>query len=319
MRNFVRSVGPSLLVIPILLGACAERSVAPTAPPAIDSTTLAQFAGTGNALVENLLHTVYGGQQFATPNPFILPALPAAPMGLAPAPRGAPALAAAACVPTRTGIDTLGQAIDSDGDGTPDDFTVDYGAGCSQSGGGSVIFTFAGKYEQQEAAGAVAGFGFTTDHLSAQERDTATGHFARQEVTGSETAHFAATSATHQMDVTFGVASWAGGDSSSVILRTITTSSYVPDGGTTFQLHGSLPQGTFQLDGQLIFTDLHARTDSLRMMISTPTPLHTSFGCATGIDGGVFQGLLEGDRRVGFRFTWNGCGAPVVERFGATP
>lgn len=308
------------LIVPLLLGACADRSVAPTLPndpPAIDSVTLAQFAGSGNGLVQDLLHSVYGGQQFATPNPFILPPVSVAPAGL-PALRGAPAASAAACVPTLTGVDTAGHAIDSDADGTPDDFTVDYGAGCSQPSGGEII-TFAGSYRQQEAAGSVAGFGFSTDHLSAQARDTATGHFVRQEVNGSETGHFAATSATHQMDVTLAVGSWSGGDSSAVILRTLATSGYVPDGGATFQLHGSLPQGTFHLDGALIFTDLHAGPDSLRMVLSTPTPLHASFDCVTGIDAGVFQGLLEGDPRVGFRLTWNGCGSPVVEEFGATP
>lgn len=316
MIHAVRST--LFLLIPFALGACAERSVAPTIPPAIDSTTLAEFVGTGSALTQDLLHTVYGGQQFATPNPFILPALSAAPSAISMPQPGAPALAAAVCVPTKTGVDTLGQAIDSDGDGTPDDFTVDYGAGCSQSSGGTV-FTFAGKYEQQEAAGSVAGFGFTTTHLSAQGRDTATGHFVRQEVTGSETAHFAALNATHQMDVSYAVASWSGGDSSAVVLRTIATSSYTPDGGTTFQLHGTLPEGSFQLDGVLLFTDVHAGTDSLRMVLSTPTPLHTSFDCVTGIDAGVFQGLLEGDPRVGFRLTWHGCASPVVEKFGAAP
>ena len=295
-----------LMAISLAVGACGEGgSVAPTSAPAIDSVTLAQFAGTSMGLGQDLLHTVYGGQQFATPNPFILPALAAAPSG------------AAACAPVQTGVDTLGQAIDGDGDGTPDDYTLDYGTGCSQTDGGLEL-TFGGKYRLQEAAGSVAGFAFTTSGLLAMKRDTLTGNFFRQEVTGTESAHFDALHATHQMDVTLGVTSALGGDSSDVVLRTVATSSYDPDGGATFQLHGTLPQGTLQLEGQLIFTDLRAGADSLRFVLSTPTPIHTSFACASGIDGGVLQGLLEGDARVGFRSTWSGCGALTVSYFGAT-
>lgn len=307
------------LLVSGAVAACADptRSTGPGDPggpgdpPVVDSATTIQFANTALGLVDRTLHAVYGGQSFETPNVFILPSLGAA----AVAPRS---VASAACVPLTTGVDTAGAAIDSDGDGTPDDFTVDYGAGCTQDLG-SVRFTFSGSYRLRDPDGGVASFEFTSAHLSAAERDSVTGNAFAQSVTGPETATFNAQHATHQMDMTYEVTSRTGGDSAASSLRTVESSSYDPDGGSTFQLHGSLPQGTLHFGAQLIFRDRLAGTDSMRFVLSAPTPIHTSFACVTGIDGGVLQGLLEGDSRVGFRYTWTGCAAPALELFGMTP
>ena len=300
----------------LLMAACGHDGgpVDPPPLPVIDSARVFDFANTAENRMQGLLHTVFGGQHLGTPNPFLLP-----PLG---APRAATAqrfaAVVSACAPVQTGVDTLGVAIDSDVDGVPDDVTVDYGAGCSVFDGG-LEYTLSGKYRLRDPGGGIMDWEYTTTLLAAKVRDTLTGQFFRQQVNGSEAAHFTATHAAHQMDVTLDVQSGSGADSAHVTLRTRTASTYDPSAGSPFMLHGSLPQGTFGLAAELVFRDLRAAADSERFVITTPTPIHTAFACDSGIDAGVMEGLLEGDERVGFQFTWPGCGAPFIQVFGTTP
>ncbi|HWA41458.1 MAG TPA: hypothetical protein VG712_07615 [Gemmatimonadales bacterium] len=282
--------------------------------PAIDSARVFAFANTAENRMQGLLHTVFGGQHLGTPNPFLLPTLGA------PGPATAQRLAAAAsaCAPVQTGVDTNGVAIDSDLDGVPDDNTVDFGAGCSVLDGG-LEYTFSGKYRLRDTGGGLIDWDYTTTALAAKVRDTLSGDFIRQQVSGSESAHFTTLHAAHQMDVILEVEGRSGADSSHVTLRTLTASTYDPAGGSGFQLHGSLPQGTFGLAAELTFRDLAVAADSQRFVITTPTPIHIAFACDSGIDAGVMEGLFEGDERVGFQFTWPGCGAPFIQVFGTTP
>ncbi|HVX89542.1 MAG TPA: hypothetical protein VG940_11475 [Gemmatimonadales bacterium] len=320
----VSRITPFLALLPSLLlgaslAACSDEGglTGPPDPPpipVIDSARVFAFANTAENRMQGLLHTVFGGQQLGTPNPFLLPTLGA--------PRAATsarlAAAASACAPVQTGVDTNGVAIDTDVDGIPDDNTVDFGAGCSVMDGG-LEFTFSGKYRLRDPGGGIMDWEYTTTALAARVRDTVTGDFIRQQVNGSESAHFSAAHAAHQMDVTLDVRSGSGADSTHVTLRTLTASTYDPSGGSSFQLHGSLPQGTFALAAELVFRDIAVGADSQRFVITTPTPIHTAFACDSGIDGGVLEGLFEGDERVGFQFTWPGCSAPFIQVFGTTP
>jgi hypothetical protein len=297
----------------LVLAACGDQGGpgdpgGPTVPPVIDSATVLEFAGTSFDLMQLTLHTVFSDQQTATPNPFDLPGLAAMPSGLS----------AAGCVPVQTGVDTLGLAIDSDLDGVPDDYTADFGAGCVESDG-DLEFTYSGKYRLQDTGGGILDVAYTTTQLSAMVRDTVTGHFFRQQVTGTEAAHFSAAHAAHQMDVVREVTTWSGGDTVHVSLRTLAASTFDPDAGSTFERHGRLPQGTLGLAAELTLSDLAAGTDSVRFVLSTPAPIHVAFACGTGFDGGTLRGLDEGDARVGFRFSWPACGDPAFEVFGTTP
>ncbi|HEX7918954.1 MAG TPA: hypothetical protein VF454_06080, partial [Gemmatimonadales bacterium] len=182
-----------------------------------------------------------------------------------------------------------------------------------------VAFTWSGGYRLQDTGNGLLDFAYTPVDLSAMARDTATGSFFRQRVTAVETAHFSAAHAAHQMDVTREITTWSGGDTVHVVIHTVLASTYDPTAGSSFARHGRLPQGTLGFAAVLTFHDLGAGADSVRFVFSTPTPIHTSFDCGTGIDAGVLQGLLEGDDRVGFRFSWPGCGTQLFEMFGTTP
>jgi hypothetical protein len=160
---------------------------------------------------------------------------------------------------------------------------------------------------------------YTTTALAAKARDTLTGDLYRQQVTGMETAHFTPGVATHQMDVTLEVNSRSGGDSGHVTLRTDEASTITPTAPFTFMTGGSRPPGSLDFNVALTFRDFMVAADSQRFVISTPTPIHSSADCITGIDAGEMRGLFEGDARVGFRFTWPGCADPVFEVFGTTP
>ena len=292
----------------------------PPPPPTADSATMRQFSGAAMNLMQVTLHAVYGGQQTATPNVFILPALGAghvAAFAVAPAPFDLLAPMAPPCHPVQSGVDTLGQAIDSDADGTPDDYTLDYGPGCSEQNGG-LEFTFSGKYRLQDTGNGIADYTLTSTRLSAMVRDTLTGDFFRQSVDGSESAHFSAAHAAHQIDIVFDLTSGSGAESTHVSLRTVAASTFDPAAGQSFQRHASLPEGSFGLSAQLIFRDFATGGDSTRFVLSTPTAIHLAFACDTGIDGGVLRGLLEGDGRVGFRSTWTSCAPAAEELFGAT-
>lgn len=317
----VTRITPLLL---LLLAACGEEGrggdvTGPPDPPplpVIDSATVLRFTGTAHGQMQAILHTIYGGQDLGTPNLFLLPSLgaPAGVEGVAPR----RAAAREGCTPAQTGLDSLGVAIDSDLDGVPDDNTVDFGPGCSFLDGG-LEYTFSGKYRLRDPGGGVMDWEYTTTALAAKVRDTLTGDFFRQEVSGTETAHFSAAHAAHQMDVTLEITSRSGIDSTHLSLRTLEASTYDPTAGSTFQLHGSLPQGTLGLGAELTFRDLAAGADPRRFVLSTPVPIHTSFSCDSGIDGGKLLGLFEGDDRVGFRLTWPACGNAVLEVFGTTP
>lgn len=302
-----------------ILAACGDDGgpADPPGPlplPAIDSAGIFAFASTTENLMQKVLHTVLSGQSLGTPNPFLLPSLgptqvaSAVPLGRA----------VQVCSPAQTGVDSLGIAVDSDVDGVPDDNSVDFGPGCSFLDGG-LEYTFSGKYRLRDPGGGIMDWEYTTTALTAQVRDTLTGDLFRQRVSGSESAHFTAGHAAHQMDVTLEVAQRSGADSAHVTLRTLTASVYDPTAGSSFQLHGTLPQGTLGFAAELTFRDLAAGADSQRFVITSPTPVHTAFACGSGIDGGVLEGLFEGDERVGFQFTWPGCGAPFIQVFGTTP
>jgi hypothetical protein len=298
----------SIATLAVTLGACNDQGPGETPPLAtVDSATMHGFSATATSLLQISLHSVYGGRHFATPNPFDLPVLSAAVEPLT--------SVATPCAPTQTGVDSLGLAIDSDGDGIPDDLSVDYGVGCSTPVGG-VVYTFSGQYRLQDTGNGVANYLYTTSHLSATVRDTATGDFYRQVVTGSESADFTASHATHQMDVTYEVASKSGADSGDASLRSIETSSFDPDGGSSFMTGGSLPQGTLHFGAEFTYVNVAGGMETHRVVLSTPTPIHLAFACGTGIDGGKLRGLLEGQSAVGFRFTWAGCVEPVLDLFG---
>jgi hypothetical protein len=259
---------------------------------------------------------VYSGQDLGTPNPFILPNFAPRVAGVASGLSAAAAIAA--CSPVQTGVDTDGVAIDTDLDGIPDDNTVDFGPGCSFLDG-EVEYTWSGKYRLRDPNNGIMDWEYTTTALAAKARDTLTGDLYRQQVTGTETGHFTPGVATHQMDVTLEVNSRSGGDSGHVTLRTAESSSFTPSPGLIFQAGGSRPPGSLDFNVALTFRDFTAAVDSQRFVISTPTPIHSSAECNTGIDAGVMRGFFEGDARVGFRFTWPGCAAPVFELFGTTP
>lgn len=320
----VRSVGSllalgSIVALALSLAACNGQGEGETPPLAtVDSATMRGFSATATSLMQISLHSVYGSQHFATPNPFDLPSLSALdalrPPAL-PTPADPLTPVATPCLPAQTGVDSLGVAIDSDGDGIPDDLSVDYGSGCSEPVGG-LVYTFSGHYRLQDTGNGVANYLYTTSHLSAMVRDTATGNFYRQVVTGTESADFTASHAVHQMDVTLEVASKSGADSAAVSLRSIETSSFDPDGGSSFMTGGTLPQGTLHFGAEFTYVSISAGMETHRFVLSTPTPIHLAFACGTGIDGGKLQGLLEGEATVGFRFTWAGCVTPALLMFG---
>ena len=229
------------------------------------------------------------------------------------------AQAASPCDPVTTGVDTLGLAIDSDGDGIPDDFTIDFGAGCTQVDSSGQAFTFSGGYELKDTGDGILDFSYTPTDLSAMVRDTVTGHFFRQRVTAVGSAHFTPSHAAHQMDATREVTTWSGGDTVHVLIHTLAGSTYDPDAGSVFSRHSGLQQGTLGFVAVLTVRDVSAGADSVRFIFSTPTPIHIAFSCGTGIDTGRLQGLLENAATVGFRFTWGACGDPLFEMFGTTP
>lgn len=306
----------SFLVAFVLTAAACGRDEGPEDPipvPSIDSATVLAFAGTTSNQMQGIIHGVFSGQDLATPNPFLLPDLSA--------PRTASAFSAAAasaaCTPVQTGVDSDGVAIDTDLDGVPDENSVDFGPGCSFVDGG-LEYTFSGKYRLRDQGTGLKDWEYVTTALAAKVRDTLTGEFFRQEVTGSESAHFNPGHAAHQMDIVLEVASRSGAESTHVTLRTLTASVYDPTAGSSFVVNGTLPQGTLGFAAELTFRDIAAVDDSIRFVIATPVPIHTSFACMTGIDAGQLRGLFEGDERVGFRYLWPGCGAPTFEIFGAT-
>ena len=331
----------------LLLAACGGGG-GPSFAGAIDTASTRLYSEDARALMMETFNGVYGHQDVSTPLPvaaaptrrvvdplalargFVQRAArmggvtAAAPSGvtafLSQTPAAGPSLSAMTCVPQITGVDTAGYAIDTDDDGIPDDLKVDFGHACSDIGAGGLVITYGGSYRIQDTEVGWGTYVFTADKLSNKLVDGSTGDNIKDVVSGVEHADFSADLATHSYDVTFARIGTFDDKVLSVTFDLVENSSYDVDNTFSFTVGGlTAPPGTMTLTLDYQSVGKGIGGDNVHFAISTPTALHFQSACASLFNGGVLQGLLNGDTGTGFRITWNaGCTPFVLTMFGTT-
>lgn len=230
-------------------------------------------------------------------------------------------LSAAVCEPTQTGIDDLGYPIDSDDDGIPDDYRVDFGSACTETNA-TYTNTISGFFRIRDTGTGFASFAFTAGNLKVKSTEIATGDFFSIGVNGAESASFGASLAEHHIGLTMSIAARNADQTASISIITTEDASFDPDAGSSITLFGALPAGLFDYSADYRVVGENSGGEvpgNFRFQLSTPTPLHYAPGCTAVFDSGIFRGLLNGDSNIGFTLTWTTCAEPVLDVFGNTP
>lgn len=227
------------------------------------------------------------------------------------------------CIPTLTGVDEVGDPIDTDGDNVPDDFKQNFGSACvSEDSAGTERLTVSGYLRFQDTNIGLYSFKATLGHLKVVDLDIATGNYFSIEVNGTESFTAASSLASHSMNFTETISQKTGSTTIGAQLIDNETSSFDPDGASVIDLGSSLPAAAidYNADFRVIGENSGGELPgNFQVILSTPTKLHYNPACGSDIDAGVVRGLLSGKATVGFTATWTGCGTVTTEIFGDTP
>lgn len=317
----------ALAAFSLLLAACGEEG--PSYASSIDSTEMIATAGDARTLLSNTVHVVFKEQGFGTPDPSLAKGMPTATAAAATraigyvdrigrlmeperlqgaalpvAAPGAPQGVLFACQPEETGVDTAGFAIDTDADGIPDNYTADFGGGCSISDEGFVR-TLKGKYRIEDTDSGFASYRFTTYHLLSKITYGGTGEYISREVDGVETASFASNAGLHALNIEMVVRINTLSQKENVTLRFKEKSSLTPTGGSLTN-GGDLPDATISFGGDYIWLGSSAGGADYRFSITTTEPLRYTKACGTLMDGTIL-GKLSGNTNAWFAWVWKAC------------
>jgi hypothetical protein len=327
------SLTPSLaLGASLLVAACGaeEGSDPPPEPPiefpvAVDSTNLdhgAQQAWLESGWVaEQMNAQAPRGLDLPTAPAFQEFRIAADLARLVPQLAGLQAVSWSECTPTITGYDGGGILIDSDGDGIPNDYKVDYGDACvSEVEGGVVRLTISGSRRLQDTGVGFRSFRLTTTDfvILVEYVDTDVHH--RVELSGVEEGSFAPSAAHYSRSVTVREHTFDPKAPADVdrYRRIVETGEFVPAEGSALALGAPLPAGTLTYQADLGHLD---HDDPLvpghlfyHFTMATPTALEYSPSCNEGdFVAGALRGKLNGGEEAGFQLSWNGC-TPLPKR-----
>lgn len=234
----------------------------------------------------------------------------------------------AACVPVETGIDELGDWIDTDADGAPDDYKVTFPSGCSITEG-EFTYTWSGAVRLRDVAGL---FGFRVDFLNLKYRVThdPSGDYETWNVNGMEQGVYATNGVDHTADIGYlfgfhssGVATASGLQTSAapsdfaIAIAWNENTSFDPDGTITTESVGS-GDISIDLDFGAVLTGTGEPTQAFRFALTTPTVLHYDASSCFDINSGQLRGALNGSESIYFLITWTGCGTTSYQTFGTT-
>lgn len=332
---FLRSL-PSALCSLLLLacGADEEGSGAPPEPPIIfpDVVDYANVDhGARQAWYES--RWLAGAMSVQAPQGMDLPTAPAfavarwaTDLGELPRHIDLPALSLVSeCVPVITGYDGAGDLIDTDGDGIPNDYKVDYGDACiSEVDGGVVRLTISGSRRLQDTGLGFRSFRVTTDDLKIVVEYLETQVVHTIGLSGVEEGSFTTSGAHYARTVTIREHSTdpKAGIDDDRYRRLSETGEFLPTAGLTLALRAPLPEGTLAYRADLGHMDpLDPLLDErlfYRFTMATTSALQYSPTCNGGdfVAGGL-RGKLNDGEETGFQLTWDGCTeVPARELFG---
>ena len=331
------------IVLALGAAACGSSDNGPTFVNAADSTTIAALADQSNNIISNSFSNTFQNGDPSIPLP-VKGATSAQKAALAyatferiarimtanrgitlPAMADRPFLSTpfSECTPVETGVDSLGDPIDSDADGVPDNYKADFGSACtSEDSAGTHREVISGFVQFQDIGTGFYTFKVTIGHLKLVETNLTTGNSVTFSINGSETFQAAAALATHSLGFSLGETTHtAGNPDVTFTIEDNETSSFDPDNGLNLAYGNPLPNGVLNMNVDLRFlgaSGVTANPGNFRMLLDTPTPVHYNTACGSQIDAGQLRGLLNGQGTVGFTATWSSCADPVVVIFGAS-
>ncbi len=228
------------------------------------------------------------------------------------------------CTPTETGVDQFGDPIDSDADGIPDNYTVNFGSACvEEDSAGTQRATLSGSIHIQDDNLGFVSFSLGVSNLSIKFEDLTTpGDFFKIGVNGTEAAQFAAALANHATNFTLSLTNKSGSTTITESISENETASFDPDNTFSLAIGAALPPGLFDYSSDFKVIGENsggAIPGNFHLALSTPTPLHFDPACIDDITAGQFRGLLNGDQNIGFTITWSACGVSTTVIFGDTP
>lgn len=332
----------------VAVAACGGGDDGPSFTTAADSATMEMLAESAFELAGETFNSVFLGGEPGIPFPFAAAGAESGRSGttmalmyLERARRmaelrhpgqlpAAPAMAGAmlsapfsTCEPTETGVDELGDPIDTDNDGVPDNYTLNFGSACvEEDSAGTYRYTYSGSINFKDTNIGLYSFSATINRLKMKYEDlTAGGDGFSFSVNGSESFNVAAALASHALNWSEVVSFTSSGTTASLTLSDNETATFDPDAGLSIAMDAPLPNGVFDYSADYRIVGENSGGEvpgNFRIVLDTPTPLHYNSGCVSDIDAGVFRGLLSGSETVGFTATWSGCGDPVFDLFGYT-
>ena len=221
------------LTVAAFAAACGSSDGGPTFASKADSATIATLADGAGQFAQTTLDGAFGSQSttldgflFFSKGPNKVTATDRARaivqhMVRATSFRGSPSFQAvnvpsfsspfSTCTPTETGVDDLGNPIDSDGDGIPDNYTVNFGSACvDEDTAGTQRMTFSGAIHIQDSGLGFFSFSLGLSNLGLKFEDPTTGDFTKVGLNGTEAAQFAAALANHATHFTLALTAKSG-------------------------------------------------------------------------------------------------------------
>lgn len=224
------------------------------------------------------------------------------------------------CNPIITGYD--GDLLrDTDADGIPDDYKVDYGTACvSEPEVGAIVrVTISGSRRLQDSGHGFRSFRVTIKDLVLLAEYLDTGALHRTVLNGVEEGRFAAGGATYSTDVTIVEFTSSPGEPDREWFRHLDLDlAFTPAAGHPLTFNAPLPQGTISLGGAMQHVEPEV-VDRLwyTFLLDTPSTLQWSSTCHDGdFVGGTLRGRYNGSAATGFQVSWGGCTDPTLELFG---
>lgn len=223
------------------------------------------------------------------------------------------------CAPLITGEDSTGP-IDTDHDGIPDDWKIDWGPNCvTFDSVQNVRMTLAGSTRVQDTGLGFFSYKVTETHSLVRTEWLNDGSKIEGTADGMEEGVFADTGAVRTVHLATTTSQTDSSGTLKSALEVTKADLFHPDSGVFLALGAQLPAGNFSYDADFKIVNAESglpNAGNYHLVFSTPTLLHHLPACAYAFDSGIFRGLLNGDATIGFDYTWNGCAAPVLTLFG---
>lgn len=230
---------------------------------------------------------------------------------------------AGTCTPTETGVDELGDPIDTDADGIPDDYKVSFGANCADVEG-DYTTTYSGSLRIRDVG---AFYGYRIDAASLKIRFAHLSDYEQVSINGVETGTFTAALITHALDADYAMSySYTAPAAEGLFLAPTTgstsfgitsTSSFDPSADIT--LGGAIPGGVFTFTvNYTVGLGGADGTGNYRFSVATDPSLNIQAATCYGPISGAIDGDLNGDVDVGFHVVWSSCDNFTVTTRGTT-